>query len=162
MSAIQLPYLPENRSILYVPQDNPYMVRAKRLAKKYKSNLRHPAAALVAKNGTVVGEGSIGNNPTHLKGCERVFLNLPTGEGYERCPGCADHFHSEARAIADAKEKGADARGADLYLWGHWWCCEPCWRAMIEAGIANVYLLKGSEVFFNKSHPANILGRQFE
>lgn len=50
----------------------------------------------------------------------------------------------------------------DLYLWGHWWFCEPCWNAMIEAGIRDVYLLENSEVLFNKAHPENIIGRQFE
>jgi len=33
---------------------------------------------------------------------------------------------------------------------------------MIEAGIGDVYLLEGSEALFNKNHPQNIVGKQFE
>lgn len=159
---INYPYLPRGRTHLYVDRDNQYMQMAKEYAKKYRSNLVHPAAAVVVKNGEVVGIGSIGNNPYHLNGCERVRLNMPTGQGYELCEGCHPRNHSEPRAIASAIAAGYDSRGADIYLWGHWWCCEPCWSAMLTAGIANVYLLENSEVLFNKNHPDNIVGRQFE
>ena len=89
-------------------------------------------------------------------------MNVPTGTGYELCEGCSYKYHSEATAIHDAQERGEDTRDADVYLWGHWWCCKPCWKAMIEAGIKNVYLLEGSERLFNKEVPGNVIGRQFE
>src|SRR3989344_441935 len=59
-------------------------------------------------------------------------------------------------------KNGHETIGADLYLWGHWWACQPCWNAIIEAGIENVYLLKDSERLFNKASPDNIIGRQFD
>lgn len=159
---IKYPYLPEGRTILYVPDTNKFMARARDLAKKYRSNLVQPGGAVVVKNSEIIGEGSIGNNPAHLLGCVRIKMNMPTGQGYDLCEGCNPKFHSEPSAIRDAKEKGNDTQDADLYLWGHWWCCEPCWNAMIAAGIKNVYLLENSGVLFNKENPANIIGRQFE
>jgi hypothetical protein len=33
---------------------------------------------------------------------------------------------------------------------------------MIAAGIRDVYLMEGSERLFNKAHPDNVIGRQFE
>ena len=161
MNRSDYPYLPEGREHKYVGMENEYMQMAKDYAKKYRSNLAQPGAAVIVKNSKVIGIGSIGNNPAHLDGCERVRHNVPTGTRYDLCDGCGYEFHSEARAIADANLAGHDTRDADLYLWGHWWCCEPCWNAMIEAGIKDVYLLENSEVLFNKNHPDNIVGRQF-
>lgn len=160
--AISYPYIPDGRIVLYVPGTNEYMAMAKEYAKEYRGNLHHPAAAVIVKDGRVIGVGSIGNNPAHIKGCERVRLNMPTGQGYELCEGCAPKYHSEPSAIRDARAKGNDTKGADLYLWGHWWCCQPCWEAMTEAGIENVYLLENSEKLFNKASPGNLIGRQFE
>lgn len=156
------PYLPEGRKVFYVSLSNQYMTEAKEYAKKYRSNLAMPGAAVVVRNDEILGTGSIGNNLAHITGCVRVKLNMPTGQGYELCEGCNSKFHSEPSAIRDAKEKGGDVNGADLYLWGHWWCCEPCWNAMISAGIKNVYLLEDSEILFNKENPNNIVGKQFE
>lgn len=158
---IEYPYLPEGRTILYVPADNQYMIMAKEYAKKYRSNLKQPAAAIIVKNGEVIGIGSIGNNPAHIKGCIRVERNMPTGQGYDLCEGCAPRFHNEPSAIRDAQFNNKDTKEADLYLWGHWWCCKDCWDAMINAGIKNVYLLENSENLFNKSSSKNIVGHQF-
>ena len=66
-----------------------------------------------------------------------------------------------SRVHSDAMKNGHDTVGADLYLWGHWWACAPCWNAIIESGIENVYLLEGSERLFNKAHHGNVIGRQF-
>ena len=162
MTEIKYPHLPEGRTILYVPESNAYMQMAKDEAHKYRSNLLQPGAAVIVKDGTVLGVGSIGNNQAHIKGCERVRLNMPTGQGYDLCSGCDPINHSERQAVIAAAGAGYDLAGAQLYLWGHWWCCEPCWKSMIKAGISQVYLLEESERLFNRSHPDNILGRQFE
>lgn len=162
VTTIKYPYLPPGRRIEYVSMDNQYMTRAKAYAKEFRSNLVLPSAAVIVKDDEMIGVGSIGNNPAHIKGCVRVELHMPTGQGYDLCDGCSPKNHSERQAVFDAMKQGHDATGADLYLWGHWWACEPCWKAMIEAGIKNVYLLERSEVLFNKEHPDNIIGRQFE
>lgn len=137
------------------------MKKAKKMAKEFRSNLALPGAALIVKDGKTIGQGSIGNNPAHIKGCVRVKLNMPTGQGYELCEGCQPKNHSEASAIRDAKQNGYDTKRAELYLWGHWWCCEPCWKAMIDAGIKQVHLLENSEILFNKLAAKNIVGKQF-
>jgi len=159
---IDYPYLPEGRKILYIPESNQYMTIAKEFSKKYRSNLAQPSAVILVKNNDIIGMGSIGNNPFHIEGCIRVKLNMPTGQGYDLCEGCDSKFHSEPSAINDAKEKNNNTQGSDAYLWGHWWCCEPCWNAMIDAGIKDVYLLENSEILFNKNNPDNILGHQFD
>lgn len=163
MNRSDYPYLPEGREHGYVGMDNKHMRMAMEYAKKYKSNLAQPGAAVVVKNDTVLGIGSIGNNPAHINGCERVRHNVPTGTRYDLCAGCDPSFHSEPRAIADATTHYSlsTIRGADVYLWGHWWCCEPCWSSMISVGVNKVYLLENSQVLFNKKHPDNIVGRQF-
>ena len=159
---IKYPYLPKGRTILYVPMTNKYMALAREIAEKFRSNLTQSGAAVVVKNHNVIGIGSIGNNPAHIKGCERVRLNMPTGKGYELCKGCHPENHSERQAVFKATGDGYVTDGADLYLWGHWWCCEDCWKSMNEAGIRDVYLVEGSERLFNKAHPDNIIGRQFD
>ncbi|QQG38369.1 MAG: hypothetical protein HYS26_02370 [Candidatus Kaiserbacteria bacterium] len=157
---IPYPYLPAGRSIEYVRLENPWMAAARDFAKE-NNTIRHVGAAVIVKDGAIIGRGSIGAGP-HTNGCEREKHNVPTGTGYELCAGCGYENHSEASAIRNAKESGADTKGADLYLWGHWWCCEPCWSTMIDAGIKSVYLLEGSEKLFNKSDPDNVIGHQFE
>lgn len=162
MSAIDYPYLPSGRTLLYVLPENEFMAKAKEFARKHRT-VRHVGAAVIVKSGRIIGEGSIGAGfHGERGGCIREKMNVPTGTRYDLCKGCSYEYHSEASAIRNAKERGEDTLGADLYLWGHWWCCEPCWRAMIEASIKNVYLLEGSERLFNKNHPENIVGRQFD
>src|SRR5690348_13573826 len=142
MKNIQYPYLPEGREILYVPADHIYMKLAKEFAKKFSLDKNMPNAAIIVDAGFLIGEGANGSDYHDKHGCERVRQNIPTGQGYELCEGCHPKNHGESKAIMDAHADNFDTNGADLYLWGHWWCCEPCWKAMIEAGIRNVYLLE--------------------
>jgi len=154
----QYPYLPEGRKILYVPEDNEFMQAAKEQAKQHLGEAGVSTGAVIVKDGEIVGRA--GNQTVlhghmmlwelHKKFCFRKILGVKTGTRYWLCPGCSDHhYHAERRAVDDAHKKNNDTGGADLYMWGHWWCCEPCWKAMIEAGISNVYLLEDSENFFS-------------
>ena len=161
-SKIKYPYLPEGREIKYVPSHDTYMIVARILARVNSLDKTMPGAAIVAKDGRIIGMGANGSEYHKTHECQRVLLGCKSGEGYDLCEGCHPKNHSEAKAIKSAKDQGFETTGTDLYLWGHWWCCEPCWDKMIEAGIANVYLLLGSEKLFNKEHPENIVGRQFE
>jgi len=159
---IQYPYIPHDRLIKYVPQDNPFILKAKEFAREHSLDMVMPGAAVVVRDGEVIGIGANGSDYHKSNECERVKRGSKSGEGYELCEGCHPKNHSEPSAIADAQSKGESTEGADLYLWGHWWCCEPCWNAMISAGIKDVYLMEDSEKFFDKNHPENIVGRQFE
>ncbi|MDO8576061.1 MAG: deaminase [bacterium] len=161
MSAIQYPYLPTGRSFIYVGLDNPFMLEAKNFAREHSLDEMMPNSSVIVKDGVVIGRGANGSDYHKLHGCERIKRGIPTGHGYELCEGCHPKNHGEPHAIADAQKNEKNTIGADLYMWGHWWCCEPCWNAMIEAGIGNVYLLKDSEKLFNKAHPDNVIGKQF-
>ena len=161
MADITYPYLPKGRTILYVPEDNPYMRIAREYAIANSLDEAVKTGSVIVKGNMIVGQGANGSDYHKTHKCERVRLKIPTGEGYELCEGCHPKNHSEPRAIENAKIRGFNMKGADLYLWGHWWACESCWRAMIAAGIKNYYLMKGSERLFNKAHPKNTIGKQF-
>ena len=162
MTDIEYPYLPSGRAFAYVDIGDPYMRAAREYAKEHSLDDAVKTGAVLVKDGEIIGRGANGSDYHTLHGCERVRRGIPTGHGYELCEGCHPKNHAEPRAIADAIQNGHDTLGADLYLWGHWWACEPCWNAIIEAGIQNVYLLKDSETLFNKASPDNIIGRQFK
>lgn len=150
MHQVQYPYLPDGRTINYVPADNEWMQAAEKVARDHSLDSSMPTGSAVVIHGRLIGVGANGSQYHQTHGCERVRLGIPTGQGYELCEGCHPKNHSEPRALAAAKSSGHPTTGADLYLWGHWWCCEPCWTAMTNAGIAQVYLLEGSETQFNK------------
>ena len=154
--------MPAGRTVKYVPGDNPFMKEAREYMKKHSLDKTMPNASVLVKSGEIIARGANGSTYHDTHECERVKRKIPTGQGYEICEGCHPKNHGEPRAIADAANRGEDTRDADLYLYGHWWCCEPCWNAMIKAGIKDVYLLEGSERLFNKNHPDNIIGKQFE
>lgn len=162
MSQIAYPYIPEGRTLLYVPEGNPFIRLAKEFARKESKDKTMPGAAVVVRGGLFLGIGANGSDYHEKVGCRRVALGCKTGEGYELCEGCHPKNHSEPKAIADAVARGHTTNGSDLYLWGHWWCCQWCWDCMTKAGIKNVFLLVGSEILFNKQSPENIVGRQFE
>src|SRR4051812_21059426 len=159
MKTIVYPFIPDGKDILYVPEDNAYMRMAREHAIAHSLDDSVKTGSVGVKGNMIVGQGANGSDYHKDNQCERVRLKLPTGEGYELCEGCHPKNHSEPRAIANAQGRGFNTTGADLYLWGHWWACEPCWGAIEEAGIANVYLLEESEHLFNKADPGNILGK---
>ncbi len=159
---IEYPYLPEGIEIKYVSATNEFIVAAKDFAREHSLDQVMPNASVIVSEGTIVAAGANGSEYHKTHECERIKQNVPSGQGYELCEGCHPKNHGEQSAINEAREKGVDTSGADLYLWGHWWCCQPCWEAMIAAGIKDVYLLEGSEVLFDKNNPGNIIGKQFE
>ncbi len=147
---IQYPYMPSNGEIKYVSLDNLYMREAKGVAEKESLDNTVPTGAVIVLAGEIIGRGANGSNHHKEFGCERVRLGIPTGQKYELCEGCHPKNHAEPRAIANALKSHQSIAGAELYLWGHWWCCEPCWNSMLGAGINTAYLLEGSETLFNK------------
>ena len=135
------------------------MIAAKAEAEAHSLDPAVPTGSAIVKSGKVVAVGANGSNYHQTHTCRRVELGIPTGQGYELCEGCHPKNHSEAKAIAAANAAGIATTGADLYLWGHWWCCQPCWDKMIAAGIQHVYLLENSETIFNKVRVAKSSGQ---
>lgn len=158
---IKYPFIPSDRRFHYVPPDNEFMLEARTMARKSTDKMM-PVGAVIVKNGFIIGRG-VNASEYHKKfGCERQKKKMPTGIGYGLCPGCDPKFHAEQTAIRDAEIKGKDTKGADLYLWGHWWNCQKCWEKMKLAGIKNVYLMENSEKLFNREVPCNLVGHQFD
>ena len=139
------------------------MQAAKDIARQASLDQSMPTGSVVVRNGQILGRGANGSNYHKEHACVRVQQNIPTGQGYDLCEGCHPKNHSELRAVADAlvRSDRLSLEGCTLYLWGHWWCCEPCWNTMLANGIQTVYLLEGSEKLFNKMHPENVVGKQF-
>ena len=161
-SDIMYPYMPAEARFEFVDIHHSFMAEAYDYASKFSLDKTMPTASVIVSKGCIIGRGANGSIYHEQYGCERVRQGVPTGQGYELCEGCHPKNHSEVRAIADALEKSQDIEGSDLYLWGHWWCCGPCWQVMTQAGIHQVYLLERSQELFNKTHPANIVGQQFD
>jgi deoxycytidylate deaminase len=158
---INYPFMHIKGKIHYVGADNEFMVATKEVARRQSLDKTMPTGTVLVKGGKIIGRGANGSDYHDKHECERVRLNIPTGQGYELCEGCHPKNHSEPKAIKNAKKLGNDTKGAEAYLWGHWWCCESCWNAMVENGITQVYLLDDSEHLFNKLSPKNIVGKQF-
>lgn len=142
---ISYPYLPEGKEIKLISEDNPFMIEAKKMWET-SGCTNHPTGAVVVLNGKVIGKGT--NAGKRVDICPRA--DYPTGEGYHFCKEvCQQVGHSEATAVKNAKDNGYNPEGADLYLYGHWWCCKNCWDIMIEAKIRNVYLANNAYLKFN-------------
>lgn len=145
MPGIIYPYLPFGREILYVPEDNVCMFIAK-MFNVASGCVKQPTGAVIVSRNTVLGAGS--NAGRRVEECPR--WGSPTGENYSlRKAVCRQESHAEIAALRDALDKGREVSGADLYLYGHWWCCKNCWDKMIAAGIRRVYLLENSWNLFN-------------
>jgi deoxycytidylate deaminase len=158
MASIEYPYLPQGRSFTYVPETDLFMQAAKEHALSHSLDDAVKTGSVVVVDGEIVGRGANGSDFHKHNECERVKQKVPTGEGYELCEGCHPKNHSERKAIEDALTHVGTLQGADLYLWGHWWACKPCWDVIEASDIARIYLTEGSERLFNKTHPDNILG----
>ncbi|MES2088013.1 MAG: deaminase [Patescibacteria group bacterium] len=165
---IPFPYMPEGRTVKFVPAHDRFMRAAETACRELSTDYNHPNGAVLVKDGTVIARAA---NQSGLKNkkmlqlhkagwCVRRILKIPSGQKYWLCPGCASSKnHSETRVVKTAQKQGLDTTGADVYLWGHWWCCEPCWNSMIAGGIKDVYLLEGSDKLFNPKFPENIIGK---
>lgn len=141
------PYLPPGREIKFAAEDNPFMYRAKMISQK-SGCAKQPTGAVVVKNGKIIGKGT--NAGQKVDSCPRVKKRSKTGQDYYLCKEvCYQEGHAEVMAARDAKQKGLNTNGADLYLYGHWWCCKDCWDEMIKAKIKDVYLVADAYGKFN-------------
>ena len=154
-----VPYIPPGKEILTVPENDFFMTTAMRVRDTESTDLNHSTGAVIVKNGAILGKAAnkagFKNEKLielHRKGwCVRKMLKVKSGTEYWLCPGCSNHKdHAESGAVRNALNKsGYDrVRGADLYLYGHYWCCKPCWDDMLRAGIRNVYVVENADKLF--------------
>jgi deoxycytidylate deaminase len=106
------------------------------LIEQEKKCAKQQTIAVIVTEG---GNSFVGTNwcKNPQKECPRK--NLPTGVGYEMCKNiCQQENHAEVDACLAA---GEHARGADLYLIGHYYCCDNCKKIMAEYGIKDIVIL---------------------
>ncbi len=134
----------------YVKTDqNGFFMRLARTTSGLSTDLRRPIGCVIVKDSVAVGFGS--NQATlrwswlqrwHKKRCLRKVLGIRTHNWYFVCPGCAlFRNHAEARAIRDSWPVWSIDGGAELYLYGHTYCCGKCEDRMKRFGITKVYTL---------------------
>ncbi len=145
---MEYPYLPQGKQLLSVPTSNEFMLEAKSLADN-SGCVKQPTGAVVVKSGHIIGRGS--NSGKKVDVCPR--WNSSTGQDYDKCRLiCEQSGHAEVTALLNALEQGLsmdEISGADVYLYGHWYCCSNCWDKMIQFNIKNVYLTNDSATIFN-------------
>jgi len=146
-SGQKLPYIPQGKEIFFVPETDRFIKEAQRVAQTLSRDQGHPTGAVIVLKGEIIGRGANGSDYHEKNGCERKRKKIPTGEKYELCPGCDPKNHAEQTALRSC---AIPPVGGDLYLWGHWWCCESCWDAIIKDRIQNVYLVENAEGKFKK------------
>jgi deoxycytidylate deaminase len=146
---INYPYLPKGKEIKFVKPSNPFMLAAKKATEKTGCK-KQPTGAVLVKDDKIVMTAT--NAGLTVSVCPRVLKGSKTGTDYHFCKeNCKQEGHSEQQVVSKARAKKIDTNGADIYLWGHWWCCQPCWQAMIDGGIKNVYLEENADEKFSFS-----------
>lgn len=139
----QLPYLPRNRKIIYITSGNKFMQEAT-LGLAKSGCAKQATSAVIVKDGKILGRGT--NAGIKVDICPRVERGYAPGVGYELCREiCKQKEHAEIMAIRNALKQVKSLKGASIYLGGHWWICEPCWDAIIQARISKVFLRKDCE-----------------
>ncbi len=150
---IQYPYMPEGRELKYVPADNEFMQAAKVAREECSGDPVYPVGDVLVKDGKVVARAGNGFNRGRVTSahiCPRIVLGCPTGIGHELCYEHEPPGHAEAMLVRVAQEAGIDTRGADVYMYGHWWACELCWKVLIDAGIRDLYTVDDAHERFSR------------
>jgi diaminohydroxyphosphoribosylaminopyrimidine deaminase/5-amino-6-(5-phosphoribosylamino)uracil reductase len=84
-------------------------------------------------------KGMYSTTPNPRVGCVIVKDGQVIGEGYTQPPGQA---HAEVQALRDAAVRGADVRGATVYVTlepcSHFGRTPPCADALVQAGVGRV------------------------
>jgi len=152
MPNIQYPYMPADRHLKYVPADHPFMLEAAKAREERSGDPLFPVGIVLVHDGAVVARAGNGFNkgPGEPHLCPRILAGCKTGEGYDLCHLHDAEGHAEPMLMKAAQEAGIATVGADVYMYGHWWCCEPCWKAMIDAGVRDVYVTDDAHERFSR------------
>lgn len=143
--------MPDGRSLKFVSADHPHMQEAAHARETMSGDPVYPIGGVLVKDGEIIGKAGNGFNQgarTHV--CPRIVQECPSGEGYDLCSLHDPAGHTEVMTLQNAREAGHDPAGADLYMFGHWWACKPCWEALIEAGVKDVYVVDDAHERFSR------------
>lgn len=149
---VKYPYMPTDRHLKYAPADSEFMLAAKMAREKKSGDPLFPVGIALVKDSQVIATAGNGFNrgagTPHI--CPRVVLECPSGVGYELCHLHDPEGHAEPMVVAEAQRLGIDTDGANAYMYGHWWACEPCWNALIAAGIRDLYVTDDAHERFSR------------
>lgn len=152
MQEPRYPYMPKDRYFRFVSNGDPFMREAARARCDCSGDPLFPVGAVLVREGKVIARAGNGYNrgagTVHV--CPRIVFECPSGTGYDLCHLHDAPGHAESMLIQIAKEQRMDPSGADVYLCGHWWCCEPCWQIMIDHDIRDVFLLENAHIEFDR------------
>lgn len=146
------PYLPEGRVFMFVAESDPHMQAAAQAARELAGDSTWPVGIVLVRDGQVLARAGNGFNrgPGEPHLCPRILKGSKTGEDYDLCSLHNAEGHAEPMLMKAAAEAGIPTEGADVYMYGHWWACQPCWGALIKGGIRDVYLVENAHVLFSK------------
>lgn len=149
---VKYPYMPSDRHFKYAPYDHPFMIEAARARSEQSGDPSYPVGVVLVKDGVVIARAGNGFNKGagQIHVCPRVVLECPSGTGYDLCHLHDPEGHAEPMVIAEAARLGVDPAGADAYMFGHWWACEPCWKKLIDAGVRDLYVVDDSHERFSR------------
>lgn len=144
--------MPVDRFLKYVPVDHPFMIAAAKAREECAGDPLYPVGIVMVKNDEVVARAGNGFNrgPGKVHVCPRIVLDCLSGTGYELCDLHDAPGHSERMLLQAARDAGVDPAGSDVYMYGHWWACEPCWTALIEAGVRDLYVAHDAHERFSR------------
>src|SRR3989338_6141684 len=149
---IEYPSLPPNRQFKFVSIDHPHMIAAECARRTCSGDSLWPIGIVLVRDGEVIARAGNGfNRGTSSKHiCPRIVLDCPSGTRYDLCSLHDAPGHAEPMLMQVVSEKGINPTGCDVYLCGHWWCCEPCWNILIDAGVRDVYLVDYAQERFSR------------
>lgn len=141
------------------PDWDEYFLNIAKAVSRRGTCIRRRFGAVIVKNNVHISDGYVGaprNTPNcvDIDYCLRDRLKIPSGLLYELCRS----VHAEENSIINAARNGISVVGAKLYLYGEdiatgkIYPVPPCWRckkAIINAGIVNVYVKeeKGKKLY---------------
>ena len=151
---ISYPYMPEDRHLKYVPHDHTFMQAAAQARKECAGDPLFPVGAALVKDGEVIARSGNGysRGPGQIHVCPRVVQECPSGTGYDLCDLHNSPGHAEPMLMKAAADAGIDPTGADVYMYGHWWACEPCWKSLIDGGVRDLYVTDDAHERFSREN----------
>ena len=114
-----------------------YFMEIAEIVKTRSTCLRRQVGAVIVKDKRIITTGYNGapsgtHHCTDVGTCQRIELNVPSGERHELCRA----LHAEQNAIIQAANIGVSTEGATLYVTLQ--PCVICAKMSINAGIKKI------------------------